>query len=220
MVRGADRRGRVCVVTRLTRNADDTVRARRPPPQDRGIVCEPIRRFRGPVTRRRYPGRGRRVVARPPEGDRLEFLTNHLTLGASTVARIDKDRWQIALVFKALKQPLRGKTFVGTTAHALHLQLGTALIARLVLPYVPLNARCGWSRSNLVAVRRMNRLVYRDLWAWRDAPFTSPPPLAEPGQGARAFGEFRQHPGRCRLSRRRPRRICRGTRGALISDHA
>ena len=47
------------------------------------------------------------------EGERLEFLTNHLTLGASTVARIYKDRWQIELFFKALKQNLRVKTFVG-----------------------------------------------------------------------------------------------------------
>ena len=175
-------------MTRLKRNADYTVIARRTPPQDRGIVCDQIIRFRGPVTRRRYPGRLRRVVARTPEGDRLEFLTNHLTLGASTVARIYKDRWQIELFFKALKQHLRVKTFVGTTANALHIQIWTALIALLVLKYLQLKARFGWSLSNLVALLRMNLLVYRDLWAWLDAPFTSPPPLAEPVQGALAFG--------------------------------
>ena len=58
-------------VTRLKRNADDTVVARHTPPQDRGIVCDQIRRCRGPVTRRRYPGRLRRIVARTPDGDRL-----------------------------------------------------------------------------------------------------------------------------------------------------
>ena len=78
------------------------------------------------------------------------------------------------------------KTFVGTSANALHIQIWTALIALLVLKYLQLKARFGWSLSNLVALLRMNLLVYRDLWAWLDDPFTSPP-LAEPVQGGLAF---------------------------------
>ena len=178
----------VFFVTRLKANADYRVLERRVPPQDRGILVDQVIRFGGPLTQQKYPGPLRRVVARTPEGDRLTFLTNHLTLGASTVARIYKNRWQIELFFKALKQNLRVKTFVGTSANALHIQIWTALIALLVLKYLQLKARFGWSLSNLVALLRMNLLVYRDLWAWLDAPFTSPPPLAEPVQGALAFG--------------------------------
>lgn len=174
-------------VTRLKRNADYTVIDRRRPPQHRRIVCDQIIRFLGPLTRRHYPDPLRRVVVRTPEGERLEFLTNHLTLGASTVARIYKDRWQIELFFKALKQNLRVKTFVGTSANALHIQIWTALIALLVLKYLQLKARFGWSLSNLVALLRMNLLVYRDLWAWLDDPFTSPPPLTDPVQGVLAW---------------------------------
>lgn len=177
----------VFFVTRLKRNADYTVVERRVPPQHRGILCDQRIRFRGPVTRRKYPGVLRRVVVRTPEGTRLEFLTNHLTLGASTIARIYKDRWQIELFFKALKQNLRVKTFVGTSANALQIQIWTALIALLVLKYLQLKARFGWSLSNLVALLRMNLLVYRDLWAWLDAPFTPPPPLPAPVQGALTF---------------------------------
>ena len=66
-------------------------------------------------------------------------------------------------------------------------RLWTALIALLVLKYLQLKARFGWSLSNLVALLRMNLLVYRDLWAWLDDPFRSPPPLAAPVQGALAF---------------------------------
>jgi hypothetical protein len=174
-------------VTRLKRNADYTVVDRRPPPQDRGILCDQIIRFRGPLTRQKCPDRLRRVVVRTPEGERLELLTNHLALGASTVGRIYKDRWQIELFFKALKQNLRVKTFVGTSANALHIQIWTALIALLVLKYLQLKARFGWSLSNLVALLRMNLLVYRDLWTWLDEPFTGPPPLHEPIQGALVF---------------------------------
>lgn len=178
----------VFFVTRLKADADYGIVERRVPPQDRGILLDHVIRFRGPLTRQKYPGTLRRVVCRTPEGDRLEFLTNHLTLGASTVARIYKERWQIELFFKALKQNLRVKTFVGTSANALHIPIWTALIALVVLKYLQLKARFGWSLSNLVALLRMNLLVYRDLWAWLDEPFTSPPPLAEPVQGALALG--------------------------------
>ncbi len=172
----------VFFVTRLKRNADYRVVERRTPPQNRGILCDQIIRFRGPLTRQKYPGLLRRVVLRTEDGQRLEFLTNHLTLGASTVARIYKDRWQIELFFKVLKQHLRIKTFVGTTANALHTQIWTALIAVLLLKYLQLRARFGWSLSNLVALLRMNLFVYRDLWTWLDQPFAPPPLLDEPVQ--------------------------------------
>jgi hypothetical protein len=61
--------------------------------------------------------------------ERIVALTNHLQFGATTIAAIYKDRWQIVLFFKVLKQNLKVKTFVGTSANALRIQLWTALIA-------------------------------------------------------------------------------------------
>jgi hypothetical protein len=58
------------------------------------------------------------------------------------------------LFFRALKQSLRVKTFVGTSANALKTQLWTALIAMLVVKYLQLRSTFGWSLSNLVAVGR------------------------------------------------------------------
>jgi DDE family transposase/uncharacterized protein DUF4372 len=177
----------VYFVTRLKTTTRYRVVARRPVPQHRNILVDQEIQLRGRKSRREYPERLRRVVLRTPEGDRLEFLTNHLTLGASTVARIYQDRWQIELFFKALKQNLRVKTFVGTSANALHIQIWTALIALLLLKYLQLKARFGWSLSNLVALLRMNLFVYRDLWTWLDDPFTAPPLPPEPVQQALAF---------------------------------
>jgi hypothetical protein len=57
----------------------------------------------------------------------LVFLTNHLNLGATTIAAIYKERWQIEIFFKALKQNLKIKTFVGTSASAVKIQIWTAL---------------------------------------------------------------------------------------------
>ena len=63
----------------------------------------------------------------------IVFLSNLLAFGATTIAAIYKDRWQVELFFKALKQTLKIKTFVGTSANAVRTQVWTALIAMLVL---------------------------------------------------------------------------------------
>ena len=108
----------------------------------------------------------------------LSFLTNHLDFGATTVARIYKERWQIELFFKSLKQLLRVRTFVGTSANALKTQMWTALIAMLLLKYLQLRSSFGWSLSNLVALVRQQLFVYRDLFGWLNDPFQAPPALA------------------------------------------
>lgn len=109
--------------------------------------------------------------------EELAFLTNHFEFGATTIARVYKERWQIELFFKALKQLLRVKTFVGTSANALKIQLWTALIAMLVVKYLQLKSTFGWSLSNLVALVRQQLFVYRDLYLWLDDPFQAPPVL-------------------------------------------
>jgi hypothetical protein len=87
------------------------------------------------------------------------------------------------LFFRALKQSLRVKTFVGTSANALKTQLWTALIAMLLVKYLQLKSSFGWSLSNLVALLRQQLFVYRDLWTWIDDPFQPPPiPAALPEQ--------------------------------------
>jgi len=99
-------------------------------------------------------------------------------LAAATIAAVYQERWQIELFFRALKQSLRVKTFVGTSANALKTQLWTARIAILLVKYLQLKSRFGWSLSNLVALLRQQLFVYRDLWAWMDDPF-QPPPIPE-----------------------------------------
>jgi len=175
----------VVFVTRMKDNTAYTVVAARPVPTRGGVVADAQIIFTGPLSGSKYPADLplRRVEILTPEGDRLVFLTNHLDLGPTTVARIYKDRWQIELLFKALKQNLRVKTFVGTSANALHIQIWTALIALLLLKYLQLKATFGWSLSNLVALLRMNLFVYRDLWAWLADPFTGPPAPEGPVQG-------------------------------------
>jgi IS4 transposase len=60
----------------------------------------------------------RRIEAYDQEtGDVFVFLTNNVELGATTIVAIYKDRWQIEIFFKALKQYLKIKTFIGTSGN-------------------------------------------------------------------------------------------------------
>jgi IS4 transposase len=71
----------------------------------------------------------------------LVFLTNKLELGVTTISAIYKDRWQMEIFFKALKQNLKIKTFVGASANAVKIQIGAALIAMLILRFLELRSQ-------------------------------------------------------------------------------
>ena len=178
----------VCFVTRMKDNAQFEVVEEHEPPQNRNILKDQTIRLTGTGAQEKCPHLLRRVEAvREDTGDRLVFLTNHHGLGASTIAAIYKDRWQIELFFKALKQNLKIKTFVGTSANAVKTQMWTALISMLLLRYLQLSSRFGWSLANLVALLRMNLFTHRDLMAWLDKPFATPPDPQDNPQATLAF---------------------------------
>ncbi len=89
---------------------------------------------------------------------------------------------RIEIFFKALKQNLKIKTFVGTSANAVKIQIWIALIAMLILRFLQLRSQFGWSLSNLVALLRMNLFTHRDLWTWLNHPFETAPVPYEPEQ--------------------------------------
>src|SRR6185369_13700429 len=107
--------------------------------------------------------------------EKFVFVTNHMRLAASTIDQIYRERWHIETFFKSLKQLLKIKTFVGTSEKAVLTQIWTALIAMLLLRWLQLKARYGWSLSNLLALLRQQLFVYRELFQWLDDPFTGPP---------------------------------------------
>ena len=179
----------VFFVTRLKDNAVYEVVERRPPPERSQVRRDEIIRLTGVDAATKCPHLLRLVEIYDAEkDDTLVFLTNHLALGATTIAAIYKDRWQVELFFKALKQNLKIKTFVGTSANALKVQVWTALIAMLLLRYLQLRSSFAWSLSNLLALLRMNLFTHRDLWVWLDEPYTAPPPVDMPQQEALALG--------------------------------
>jgi len=171
----------VYFVTRLKGNAVYEVVHNRPLPQHRNVLADQFIRFTGLVTKKKYPELLRRVVVWDEENQReIELLTNHHRFGATTVGRIYRDRWEIELFFKVLKQHLKIKTFVGTSSNALKTQIWTALIAVLLLKYLQFRSKYNLPLCRLVALLRLNLFSYRNLWDWLDDPFETPPELPDP----------------------------------------
>jgi IS4 transposase len=173
----------VFFVTRLKENADYRILEKRTIPQNRNILVDRIISFNGLHVQKKclYPLR-LIVVWNEQKQEKITLLTNHLTFGASTLAAIYKDRWQIEIFFKTLKQNLKVKTFVGTSGNTLYIQIWTALIAMLLIKYLQFKSKFRWSLFNLVAFFRWNLFTYRNLWDWIDKPFDIPPLIPKPVQ--------------------------------------
>jgi hypothetical protein len=168
----------VWFVSRQKGNANYTVIEERPVPTHRSIVADQLIALNVYYSKKHYPHPLRRIeVWDEAKKESIVLITNHMTFGATTIAAIYKDRWQIEVFFKTIKQSLKIKTFVGTSANAVMIQIWTALIALLILKYMAFRSCFGWSLSNLVAMLRYNLFTYRELWAWLDSPYEVPPLL-------------------------------------------
>jgi hypothetical protein len=166
----------VYFVTRLKRNADIQVVQRHAVPAGSNVLKDETVRLQAFVAGRPDWEDLRCVtVWLEDKQEELVLLTNNFKLAASTIAAIYKERWQIELFFKLLKQQLKIKTFVGTSANAVRIQIWTALIAVLILRYLQFRSSFGWAVSNLVALLRWNLFSYRNLWEWLNRPFDTPP---------------------------------------------
>ncbi len=165
----------VFFVTRLKENAAFEVVEECQIPTNRNIRADQLIRLTGARAQADYPELLRRIVVWDAEHEReIVLLTNLLEFGPTTIAAIYKERWKIELFFKALKQNLTVKTFVGTSQNALFIQIWTALIAILLLKYLQFQSTLSWSLSTLVALLRYNLFTYRDLWLWINHPFDVP----------------------------------------------
>lgn len=152
-------------------------------PLPRHILADEIIRFTGDQAAKNCPHPLRRVVVWDELHQReIVLLSNLLHFGATTIAAIYKDRWEIELFFKALQQNLKVKSFVGTSRNALLIQIWTALIAMLLLKWLHHLSKAKWSLSNLASRLRLNLFTYRDLRKWLENPFGTPPLVPLPEQ--------------------------------------
>jgi hypothetical protein len=175
--------GGIYFVTRMKESTAYDIVEHREVPKGRTIITDQIIRLTGAQAEQKCPHLLRRIAVWDTLNNRmLIFLTNHLEFGATTISAIYKDRWEIELFFKSLKQNLKVKTFVGTSENALRIQIWTALIALLIFKWLHHLSKARWSLSNLATMLRLNLFTYRELMDWLAHPFETPPIPPHPEQ--------------------------------------
>ena len=99
----------------------------------------------------------------PETGIEYQFLTNSRKLKASEVAAIYKERWQIELFFKWIKQNLKVKTFLGTSENAVLTQLWIVMCLFLLLAFLKFKARLGVTLSEILRLLQLNLFDRRQV---------------------------------------------------------
>jgi hypothetical protein len=166
----------VFFVTRLRHDLSIELIDSQAVPLNRNVLQDDLINLSSRQGQRDCPFPLRRIIVWNAETqESIVLITNHLDFGASTIANIYRQRWQIEVFFKTLKQNLKIKTFVGTTENALLTQIWTALIALLLLRWLHSLCQKHWSFSNLVSLLQMNLFTYRDLNEWLRDPLGTPP---------------------------------------------
>lgn len=105
-------------------------------PTDRstGIICDQTILLAGVQSAKHYPEKLRRVKYHDVDNNRtLVFLSNNFELPALTIAQLYRNRWQVELFFKWIKQNLRIKTFYGTSENAVKAQIWIAVSVYLLV---------------------------------------------------------------------------------------
>lgn len=156
----------VSFVTRLRPKAVYSVLKRPPVVGNSGVLSDQIIQLNSAHAIKRGAPKLRRVGYRDAEtGKFYTFLTNNFRLAATTIAAIYKDRWQVELFFKATKQNLKIKAFVGTSRNAILTQIWIAMITYLLVAFARRSAQGGWSVQRILRIVQVNLFERKTLKA-------------------------------------------------------
>jgi hypothetical protein len=147
-------------VTRLKTNTIIENGPKRPGRKARGITVD--REIR--IGKSQVPFRQVNYLD-PETGKELRFVTNATHLDAKTIADLYKERWQIELFFKWIKQNLKVKTFLGTSRNAVLTQIWIALSAYLLVAFLKFKAKIDLSMQQILRLLQLNLFERRDLMA-------------------------------------------------------
>lgn len=165
-------------VSRLRGNAKYEVLERFPVNGQEGVLSDELIQFTSLRSSRKELLPVRRVVYRDAETDKLyQFVTNRLDWPARLVADLYKQRWQVELFFKWIKQNLKIKAFLGLSINAVYTQVLVALCVYLMLAYLKFCSQLKHSLQEITRLLQLNLFIRRpllELFRPPDKPATSP----------------------------------------------
>lgn len=168
-------------VTRIKRGARYKVIERRRVLKGKGLTSDQTIVWTAAKAQKDCPIPLRRVGFRDPEtGIQYYFLTNIFHLAATTIAAIYKERWQVELFFKWIKQNLKIKSFLGTSRNAVMTQIWVALCVYLLLAFIRFKRRLSYSLRAILRLLQLNLFERRRLVPLLRGEPLRPPVIDEP----------------------------------------
>lgn len=165
-------------VTRMKSDAAYKVVERRNVSKYKYITSDWTIMYTGYYSKQKCPLKLRRIRSIDPEtGKAIEILTNIFHLSAVTIASLYKERWQIEIFYKTIKQNLKIKSFIGTSRNAVLAQLWVAMITYLLLAYLKFLSSISWAIGQLHTLVSHILFLKKDLWVWLNKPFEASHPL-------------------------------------------
>ena len=156
-------------VTRTKRGMDARRVYSAPTQRDTGVICDQSIAMNGFYIAKDYPALLRRIRFKDPEtGKTLVFLTNNTMLPALTIAALYKNRWQVELFFKWIKQHLRIKRFLGTSENAVKTQIWCAVSTYVLIAIIKKELKLDASLYTLLQILSVSVFERTPiLWAFR-----------------------------------------------------
>jgi Domain of unknown function (DUF4372)/Transposase DDE domain len=156
-------------VTRTKRGMDARRVYSAPTQRDTGVICDQSIAMNGFYIAKDYPELLRRIRFKDPEtGKTLVFLTNNTMLPALTIAALYKNRWQVELFFKWIKQHLRIKRFLGTSDNAVKTQIWCAVSTYVLIAIIKKELKLDASLYTLLQILSVSVFEKTPiLWAFR-----------------------------------------------------
>lgn len=153
-------------ITRAKKNMNFKVVKRQKKLKNKGILKDNIIELCGFYQKKEYSEALRLIKYKDADtGKNYEFLTNNFDLSARTIANCYKERWQIELFFKWIKQHLKVKKFIGNSEQAIQFQIWTALIYYVLLSYLKFQSK--WKHTLLNISRTLREKVEERQSIWR-----------------------------------------------------
>lgn len=153
-------------VTRIRGNAKYKVLERRDTSDNPAITSDQIIKYSSTQRDSEQLHPIRRIGYRDPEtNQRYVFITNHFEWSAQTIADIYKQRWQVELFFKWIKQNLKIKTFLGNSKNAVLTQVLAALCIYLLIAFMKFQSRMTISMQQISRLLQTNLFSKRELYS-------------------------------------------------------
>jgi hypothetical protein len=144
-------------ITRAKRNTRFERRYSQPVDRDKtNVLCDQIGILTVASSYKDYPAPLRRIVVKDENGKRITFLTNNFALTPELIAQLYRQRWQVELFFKWIKQHLRIKTFFGISENAVKTQIWIAVSTYVLIAIVKKRLKLSHSLYEILQILSLN----------------------------------------------------------------